>query len=734
MPTANDVFRDYSTEGMPSSGEHRPEKSQIRALLNGYVAAIADAEATAIRPRPKIAVVMDSWGAGLADALQASFDQRYDRASPYLQDDSIPGTTLAPFAPIVDPSISNRVIETLSSGAAEVYIGTGLNDIASSIAWEQIRDAIVSIVYRCNTARCRYKILAPPPFKGSPLEGLNAAAIATATALRSWLLATYPADTIIDSYVMLAADGGASPYDAPIRAEWADPSKYHLTATGYEAFAAMIVDGWSGGPGKSIPTPPPVVMSVTTSVEVDQTLTRKAVPTFAGAILGRDYGSVATLTLMAADPLNPKKAIYQAQPRTPAAGNFVDTETDGKYIIARYADPGYYKTLLRLTNDPVSGDLNEMTGGIWAIRDGEVARFSTAAYGGGIGNSLVVYANAGGMALGAYEQGGAEAGKLTIQSSKLVLSGADGYPSTSRICLKSDELAYLWYDSVGIKTSGVSYLGPVTSGAMTIGTSGAGVGQIYSTVSTISTSDARAKYDIEEIAPSIARAMLRSLRSIQYRFREADPVTVTVQATDDAGSPLFDEVEEEITDEVETDVDEVQVRDHDGVKVAHIVRIRKTITQTRRIDVPLLREGVQVVERLPAFGMPGEEGYLPARDVPLSVSVSATKTVRRPRMIERIETRPGRRLHLGYAAKEVEAAWIASGIPDPWIYAMLALADPGDPDSLGALRIDHLLPLLWAATRDIDGDVAYLQDQVDALRRRLEEMDKGGLQTGPTPK
>lgn len=34
--TAAEVYRDFETDGVPSSGAHKPKKSEIRALLGGY--------------------------------------------------------------------------------------------------------------------------------------------------------------------------------------------------------------------------------------------------------------------------------------------------------------------------------------------------------------------------------------------------------------------------------------------------------------------------------------------------------------------------------------------------------------------------------------------------------------------------------------------------------------------------------------------------------------------------
>jgi hypothetical protein len=46
MPTAVEVFRDYETDGVPASGAHQVIKSQVRALLTGYEAAIGTGETT----------------------------------------------------------------------------------------------------------------------------------------------------------------------------------------------------------------------------------------------------------------------------------------------------------------------------------------------------------------------------------------------------------------------------------------------------------------------------------------------------------------------------------------------------------------------------------------------------------------------------------------------------------------------------------------------------------------
>ena len=72
--------------------------------------------------------------------------------------------------------------------------------------------------------------------------------------------------------------------------------------------------------------------------------------------------------------------------------------------------------------------------------------------------------------------------------------------------------------------------------------------------------------------------------------------------------------------------------------------------------------------------------------------------------------KPGKRTHCGLIAQDVKAALDAAGIKDLGLFVQ---ADPNDPESAQALRIDQLVPILIKAIQELSARV----DQLEAERR-----------------
>lgn len=72
--------------------------------------------------------------------------------------------------------------------------------------------------------------------------------------------------------------------------------------------------------------------------------------------------------------------------------------------------------------------------------------------------------------------------------------------------------------------------------------------------------------------------------------------------------------------------------------------------------------------------------------------------------------RPGRRLHAGFRAQDIKAVLDTAGVD----IGLWGLEDASDPESRQWLRPDQMVPLLWAAVRELKAEVAALKARVEA--------------------
>ena len=234
---------------------------------------------------------------------------------------------------------------------------------------------------------------------------------------------------------------------------------------------------------------------------------------------------------------------------------------------------------------------------------------------------------------------------------------------------------------------------PGVDNAQSLGVAGIRWSSIWSVNGTIQTSDIRLKNVDRPIAPDDAAAVVAAVEPILFRWKVGGN---TVETVEDG----VEIVEEQASEPVEIARERIEMRD------GRAVRFVETVTERRPLfdEVPVFDEAGAPVMRHEV----GPDGA--ARAVPLTHAV--------PRMIrtERAKTRtqtiakPGQRIHAGFSAQAMRAALEAQGLDcGAW-----GLADKADPDSEQFLRPDQLIPILWAAVKNLQTRVRALE----AGRRR----------------
>ena len=199
-------------------------------------------------------------------------------------------------------------------------------------------------------------------------------------------------------------------------------------------------------------------------------------------------------------------------------------------------------------------------------------------------------------------------------------------------------------------------------------------GDIYAVNGVLQSSDPALKTDIAKLPP--AAGLVKAIDPVTFRWRQDKPALaeateeVTVHATE------WREVEEEVT----------EIRDGKAVR----------LTRKRRAEVHLYDElpvedehGNPVMITVPEQAAPRQATHRVPRMVTTQV------TVRKP-----VDT-PGARLHWGFLAPEIKAAFDAAGLD----FGGHVTA----PDGSQHLRPDQLIPVLWKAVQELMARVEALE-------------------------
>ena len=207
---------------------------------------------------------------------------------------------------------------------------------------------------------------------------------------------------------------------------------------------------------------------------------------------------------------------------------------------------------------------------------------------------------------------------------------------------------------------------PQTDNSIPFGKSGQRASAVWAANGTIQTSDASQKTDIE--ATPLGLDFVRALKPKQWRWREGGRMLVKV-----GERQVIDEVREYSDEEV---TEEVTLLDDDGkemkAQLKKMVRVERVVEKERTVDV------------------------------------------------EEWQSRPGRRLHHGLLADEVQQALTAAGktTADFGGFVDPSVEDPSDTSPKGLNYSQFIAPLVAA--------VQQLASDNDALRSRLEALERQG--------
>lgn len=207
---------------------------------------------------------------------------------------------------------------------------------------------------------------------------------------------------------------------------------------------------------------------------------------------------------------------------------------------------------------------------------------------------------------------------------------------------------------------------PQTDNSIPFGKSGQRASAVWAANGTIQTSDSSQKTDIE--ATPLGLDFIRALKPRQWRWREGGKTLVKV-----GERQVIDEVrdysDEEVTEEVALLGDDGKER---KAQLKKMVRVERVVEKERTVDV------------------------------------------------EEWQSRPGRRLHHGLLADEVQQALTAAGktTADFGGFVDPSVEDPSDTSPKGLNYSQFIAPLVAA--------VQQLASDNDALRSRLEALERQG--------
>lgn len=204
-------------------------------------------------------------------------------------------------------------------------------------------------------------------------------------------------------------------------------------------------------------------------------------------------------------------------------------------------------------------------------------------------------------------------------------------------------------------------------------------GDIYAVNGVLQSSDPALKTDIAKLPP--AAGLVKAIDPVTFRWRQDKPALAEVTEAVTVHATEWREVEEEVT----------EIRDGKAVRVR-----RKRQAEVHLYDeLPVEDEqGNPVMIAVPEQAAPRQATHRVPRMVTKQV------TVRKP-----VDT-PGARLHWGFLAPEVKAAFDAAGLD----FGGHVTA----PDGSQHLRPDQLVPVLWKAVQELMARIETLEGRAAA--------------------
>lgn len=219
---------------------------------------------------------------------------------------------------------------------------------------------------------------------------------------------------------------------------------------------------------------------------------------------------------------------------------------------------------------------------------------------------------------------------------------------------------------------------PSVDNTHTCGANGFRWSAVWAANGTIQTSDPTLKTDINTLPDCLPLVSAITPRTFRWR---------------DGGAEMEEVVEvQTIQDFEESEVDEVRIEIRNG----------RPVQTTRRVKTKTL-----LFDELPVVDEAGATVMVDVTDNKGKVIGQAPKTHKVPRMVtkpvavRRPVSKPGKRLHWGWLAPEVKAAFDAIGM-DFGGYVK-------DEKGMQHLRPDQLIPVLWKAVQELSAEVAALK-------------------------
>lgn len=279
---------------------------------------------------------------------------------------------------------------------------------------------------------------------------------------------------------------------------------------------------------------------------------------------------------------------------------------------------------------------------------------------------------------------------------------------------------------VGENSLGGGNTAPGLDNVYTIGRSGARWSAVWSANGTIQTSDLTDKREVAEIEPNQARAFVAGLRGISFRWIEGGMEPVEV---DDGVEAYEDEVQVACTEWVDVPVTELvdEVSVDEKFEVADGLAVQRLRSVVKRVERPILDEFPVVNERGEAVMVDVSEGgkVIGQRQATIKVQRTRKELVQRTRMekvtLERPRKKtiyqpvPGKRLHFGFGAQDIEQLYRKVGLPD---FGGHVIGEDGKQ----ALRVDQIVPFLATALKAEMAANEQLRKDVEELRGRVDQL------------
>jgi hypothetical protein len=266
-------------------------------------------------------------------------------------------------------------------------------------------------------------------------------------------------------------------------------------------------------------------------------------------------------------------------------------------------------------------------------------------------------------------------------NSAVVARNAANNADVSLLALDINNNLVLGQGSSGSEVSAASLI-PISDNIYSLGTSGARWTSVWAANGTIQTSDATQKTNIAPIVHGLSVVNALTPKTFQWKVGGYDQQDVQETQL----------VQDELVEQI----------DEDYVDTSSGVPVQKTRTVEKRTPI---------LDRVPVTDESGKPVMVPV--IVRGKQVGETQMLHSvPRMVQKTVTvtkpiaRAGRRMHSGFLANEVKAAFDAVGID----FGGYVLGE----DGLEGIRPDQLIPVLWKAVQELSAQVEALQNPPSA--------------------